>query len=78
MWEVASIIGIAAFSYFGWRSWCRSKELEALLEQARVAAAETAERAKTYCAEMDAINARMKDLHRSLNHSVCGRETTWP
>lgn len=78
MWEVLSIIGIAVVSFLGWRAWCRSKELETLVAKARTLQSETEARAKKYCDEMDAINARMRDLHHALNQQVCGRETTWP
>lgn len=78
MFGVIVIVAICAVTYFAWRIWSQERELKVLLDQTRSDMERVQTRAKKYCEEMDAINARMRDLHHSLNKTVCGRETTWP
>lgn len=78
MFGVIVIGAICAVTYFAWRIWSQERELKALLDKTRSDSERAHARVQKYCEEMDAINARMRDLHHSLNKTVCGRETTWP
>lgn len=75
---VIVIVAICVVTYLAWRIWSQERELKMLLDAARSDMERVQTRAKKYCEEMDAINARMRDLHHSLNKTVCGRETIWP
>lgn len=78
MFGALVILGVAVASYLAWRAWVRSRELDALCEQSRKAAAELNDAMRRHRDLQEAVNARLQDLHRSLSKACCGRETVWP
>jgi predicted Holliday junction resolvase-like endonuclease len=77
MFGALVVLGVVVVSFMAWRAWVRSQEMNAMRDQARRAAAELEETMKRHLELQRSINARMKDLHRSLANACCGRETTW-
>jgi hypothetical protein len=78
MFYVAVTIILTGGTLLLWCAWNEYQTAKHYREEAEALLSEIENAHVENTVRFRAVNERMQDLHRSLNKTCCGRETTWP